>query len=106
VCCGFLSPLKIHHLGRVWTRKLWVSGKHTNHYTTKATGQSGTGTGFSLNSLIFPCQHHSTAALYACIIWRMKSCSLVAAVLRYSLIPSTWTCSLRTLNIFQYFLWK
>jgi hypothetical protein len=24
VCCGFLSPLKIHRLGRVWIRKLWV----------------------------------------------------------------------------------
>jgi hypothetical protein len=23
-CCGFLSPLKIHRLGRVWTRKPWV----------------------------------------------------------------------------------
>jgi hypothetical protein len=24
VCCGFLSPLKIHRLGRVWTRHFWV----------------------------------------------------------------------------------
>jgi hypothetical protein len=24
VCCGFLSPLKIHRLGRVWTRDPWV----------------------------------------------------------------------------------
>jgi hypothetical protein len=23
-CCGFLSPLKIHRLGRVWTREPWV----------------------------------------------------------------------------------
>jgi hypothetical protein len=30
-CCGFLSPLNIHRLGRVRTRHLWV------HYTTKAT---------------------------------------------------------------------
>jgi hypothetical protein len=24
VCCGCLSPLKIHRLGRVWTREPWV----------------------------------------------------------------------------------
>jgi hypothetical protein len=36
VCCWFLSPLKIHRLGRVRTRNLWVQW-HTNHYTTKAT---------------------------------------------------------------------
>jgi hypothetical protein len=24
VCCGFLSPLKIHRFGRVWTREPWV----------------------------------------------------------------------------------
>jgi hypothetical protein len=24
MCCGFLSPLKIHRLGRVWTRNPWV----------------------------------------------------------------------------------
>jgi hypothetical protein len=24
VCCGFLSPLKIHHLGRVWTGEPWI----------------------------------------------------------------------------------
>jgi hypothetical protein len=35
VCCGFLSPLKIHLLGWVWT--LGSSGTHTNHYTTEAT---------------------------------------------------------------------
>jgi hypothetical protein len=46
VCCGFLSPLKIHRLGRVYlfyrvftgfTATLRSSGKHTNHYTTEAT---------------------------------------------------------------------
>jgi hypothetical protein len=34
VCCGFVSPLKIHCLGRVWTRS---GGKHTKLYTTEAT---------------------------------------------------------------------
>jgi hypothetical protein len=36
-CCGFLSPLKIHRLGRVWTPTFVSSGKHTNHYNTNAT---------------------------------------------------------------------
>jgi hypothetical protein len=38
VRCGCLLPLRIHHVGRARTRKLWVSGTHTNHYTTEATG--------------------------------------------------------------------
>jgi hypothetical protein len=37
VCCGFLSPLKIHRLSRIWTRDLRYSGKHTNPYTTEET---------------------------------------------------------------------
>jgi hypothetical protein len=36
VCCGFLSPLKIHRLGRVRTANFGSSVKHTNHYTNKA----------------------------------------------------------------------
>jgi hypothetical protein len=36
-CCGFLRPLKIHCICRVWTREPWVQCKHTNHYTTEAT---------------------------------------------------------------------
>jgi hypothetical protein len=36
-CYGFLSPLKVHRLGWVWTRKLCVYGKHDNHYTTEVT---------------------------------------------------------------------
>jgi hypothetical protein len=34
VCCRFLSPLKIHHLGE--PAAFGSSGKHTNHYTTEA----------------------------------------------------------------------
>jgi hypothetical protein len=37
VCCGFLSPLKIHRLSQVQTATFGSSGKHTNHYTTKVT---------------------------------------------------------------------
>jgi hypothetical protein len=37
IYCGFLSPLKIHRLCRVWTLDTWVYGKHANHYTTEAT---------------------------------------------------------------------
>jgi hypothetical protein len=37
VCCGFLSSFKIHCLGLVRTATFGSSGKHTDHYTTKAT---------------------------------------------------------------------
>jgi hypothetical protein len=37
VCCGFLLPLKIHRLCRFEPATFGSSGKHTNHYTTKAT---------------------------------------------------------------------
>jgi hypothetical protein len=37
VCCGFLSPLKSNALAGLETATFGSSGKHTNHYTTKAT---------------------------------------------------------------------
>jgi hypothetical protein len=39
-------------------------------------GQSGTVTGFSQSSSVFPCQYYSTVVLYICIIWGMNNISV------------------------------
>jgi hypothetical protein len=36
-------------------------------------GQSGTATGLSQSSSVFPCQYHSTVALQTHIIWGMRN---------------------------------
>jgi hypothetical protein len=39
-------------------------------------GQSGTVTGFSQSSSVFPCQYYSTVVLYIRIIWGMNNISV------------------------------
>jgi hypothetical protein len=52
--------------------------------------KNGTGTDFPPSSLVFPCQYHSTVVLHTHIAWGWRIGSLVAAVQRHSLTPSTW----------------
>jgi hypothetical protein len=71
--------------------------------------QSGTGTGFSPSSFIYPCNYHSTMALHTRTSGRGMNNTiglLVAAVQRHSLTPSTGTTSFISLyvcsKLFQY----
>jgi hypothetical protein len=55
-------------------------------------GQSGTVTGYSLSSSVFPCQYYSTMALHFHISSARWTVGLSeAAVQRHSLTSSTWT---------------
>jgi hypothetical protein len=40
VCCGFISPLKVHHLAGFEPPTLGSSNKHTNQYAIEATKSS------------------------------------------------------------------
>jgi hypothetical protein len=54
--------------------------------------QNGTGTGFSPNSSVLPCQYHSATALHTCILSRWWTIGpLLVEIQRRSLIQSTWT---------------
>ena len=50
------GPLTTHTHVHLWASPYGICG-----------GQSGTGPGFSLSVLIFPCQHYSTSASYSFI---------------------------------------
>jgi hypothetical protein len=55
-------PLTAEARVRTWVNPCGICG-----------GQSGTGTGFSLSSSVFPSIYHSTVALQTHIIWGMRN---------------------------------
>jgi hypothetical protein len=69
----------------------YVTDKTTNVVPCGICGeQRGTGTGFSLNASIFPCQHHSTMDRHTLVSSGGSTLYLlVAAVQRHNLTPST-----------------
>jgi hypothetical protein len=73
----FLNVLTYYsHLGRAMAK---VVSRRTLTAETRVNpcgicgGQSGTGTGFSPNSSVFPCQYNSKVALQTHIVWGMRN---------------------------------
>jgi hypothetical protein len=59
-------------------------------------GQSGTGTGLSTSSPVFPCQYHSAVVLHTHVSYGgWTICPVVAAVQRRNLTPSIKSKNLR-----------
>jgi hypothetical protein len=82
VCCGFLSPLKIHRVGRVLPATLGSSRKHTNHYTTEVTKQR----------LIILTVTAAFSCFSSNIIWSLprKRTDVVTAVKKLLLFMTIW----------------
>jgi hypothetical protein len=59
---------------RPLTAEAWVRAR-VNPYGI-CVGQSGTGTGFSPSSSVFPCKYHSTVALQTRVIPGMSNMSV------------------------------
>jgi hypothetical protein len=79
---NILSPFKAFRLGRamaqVVSRRPLTAEDRVRAWVSPCgicgqSRQSGTGTGLSPTSSVFPCQYHSTVALQTRIIWGMRN---------------------------------